>query len=101
MKEIPGSEFVIEADLVILAMGFTHVVQEGLVAELSLATDERGNIRTQGSFHTSNPKVWAAGDARNGASLVVRALSDGKEAAEAIERKLGIQLGIQLGAYFT
>jgi glutamate synthase (NADPH/NADH) small chain len=83
-KEITGSAFEIEADLVLLAMGFTHVVQEGLVAGLGLATDERGNIRTKGSFHTSNPKGWAAGDSRNGASLVVRALADGKAAAEAI-----------------
>ena len=83
-KEIAGSRFEIEADLVLLAMGFTHVVQEGLVSDLGLATDERGNIRTRGSFHTSNPKVWAAGDSRNGASLVVRALADGKAAAEAI-----------------
>lgn len=88
MKEIPGSDFDIEADLVLLAMGFTHVVKEGLVADLKLETDERGNIRTQGSFHTSNPKVWASGDARNGASLVVRALADGKAAAEAIEKAL-------------
>ncbi|MDR1363039.1 MAG: glutamate synthase subunit beta [Spirochaetaceae bacterium] len=87
-KEIPGSAFEIEADLVLLAMGFTHVVQEGLVAELGLATDERGNIRTQGSFHTSNPKVWAAGDSRNGASLVVRAIADGKAAAEAVVSSL-------------
>jgi glutamate synthase (NADPH/NADH) small chain len=87
-KEIAGSAFEIEADLVLLAMGFTHVVQEGLVAGLGLATDARGNIRTKGSFHTSNPKVWAAGDSRNGASLVVRALADGKTAAEAIVSSL-------------
>jgi glutamate synthase (NADPH/NADH) small chain len=87
-KEISGSGFEIEADLVLLAMGFTHVVQEGLVENLGLETDERGNIRTWGSFHTTNPKVWAAGDARNGASLVVRALADGKAAAEAIRRSL-------------
>jgi glutamate synthase (NADPH/NADH) small chain len=86
--ETDGSSFIIDADLVLLAMGFIHVVQGGLVEELSLETDEWGNIRTQGSFHTSNPKVWAAGDARNGASLVVRALSDGKAAAEAIKQKL-------------
>jgi glutamate synthase (NADPH/NADH) small chain len=84
LAEVPGSEFSIKADLVLLAMGFTHVVQEGVVAALGLATDERGNIRTRGSFHTSNPKVWAAGDARNGASLVVRAIADGKAAAEAM-----------------
>jgi glutamate synthase (NADPH/NADH) small chain len=54
------------------------------VAALGLELDGRGNIRTQGSFHTSNPKVWAAGDSRNGASLVVRAIADGRAAAEAI-----------------
>jgi glutamate synthase (NADPH/NADH) small chain len=84
MNESPGSDFDIEADLVLLAMGFTHVVQDGVVAGLGLETDERGNIKTRGTFHTSNPKVWAAGDARNGASLVVRAIAEGRAAAEAI-----------------
>jgi glutamate synthase (NADPH/NADH) small chain len=69
-------------------MGFTHVVQGGVVADLGLETDERGNIRTRGTFRTSNPKVWAAGDARNGASLVVRAMTEGRAAAEAIIRAL-------------
>jgi glutamate synthase (NADPH/NADH) small chain len=91
MNEIPGSEFEIAADLVLLAMGFTHVVQDGVVADLGLVTDERGNIRTAGSFHTSNPKVWAAGDSRNGASLVVRAIADGRAAAEAIVSALTVQ----------
>jgi glutamate synthase (NADPH/NADH) small chain len=88
MLEVADSQFEIEADLVLLAMGFTHVVQEGLVADLNLEKDERGNIRTKGSFQTSNPKVWAAGDSRNGASLVVRAIADGKAAASAIAEKL-------------
>ncbi|MDR2177069.1 MAG: glutamate synthase subunit beta [Treponema sp.] len=84
MKETAGSDVEIGADLVLLAMGFTHVVQSGAVASLGLETDERGNIKTRGSFHTSNPKVWAAGDAKNGASLVVRAMAEGRAAAEAI-----------------
>jgi glutamate synthase (NADPH/NADH) small chain len=88
MKEVPNSEFEIGADLVLLAMGFTHVVQDGVANDLGLDLDERGNIRTKGSFHTSNPKVWAAGDSRFGASLVVRAIADGKAAAEAIVRTL-------------
>jgi glutamate synthase (NADPH/NADH) small chain len=88
MAEVPGSDFEIGADLVLLAMGFTHVVQEGVRADLGLETDDRGNIRTAGSFHTSNPKVWAAGDARSGAGLVVRAIADGRAAAEAIIRSL-------------
>jgi glutamate synthase (NADPH/NADH) small chain len=86
--ENPEGAVEIEADLVLLAMGFTHVVQDGIVKDFGLETDERGNIRTRGSFHTSNPKVWAAGDARNGASLVVRAIADGKAAAEAVIEKL-------------
>ncbi|MDR2501334.1 MAG: glutamate synthase subunit beta [Treponema sp.] len=88
LTEVPGSAFDLEADLVLLAMGFTHVVQDGAVAGFGLETDAQGNIRTQGSFHTSNPKVWAAGDSRNGASLVVRAIADGRAAAEAIIRSL-------------
>jgi glutamate synthase (NADPH/NADH) small chain len=84
LTETAGSEFIIGVDLVLLAMGFVHVVQDGLVKDLGLETDERGNIKTRGSFHTSNPKVWAAGDSRNGASLVVRAMTDGKAAAKAI-----------------
>jgi glutamate synthase (NADPH/NADH) small chain len=88
MSEVAGSDFEIGADLVLLAMGFTHVVQQGLVADLGLDTDERGNIRTRGSFHTSNPKVWAAGDSRNGAGLVVRAIADGRAAAEAVVKSL-------------
>jgi glutamate synthase (NADPH/NADH) small chain len=88
MNEVPGSDFEIAADLVLLAMGFTHVVQDGAVADFGLDTDERGNIRTRGSFHTSNPKVWAAGDSRRGASLVVHSIADGRAAAEAIIRSL-------------
>ena len=89
MEEVPGSDFEIGADLVLLAMGFTHVVQEGVVADFGLELDPRGNVRTAGTFHTSNPKVWAAGDARKGATLVVNAIDDGRTAAEAIVAALG------------
>jgi glutamate synthase (NADPH/NADH) small chain len=89
MVEVPGSDFEIGADLVLLAMGFTHVVQDGVVADLGLELDQRGNVRTAGTFHTSNPKVWSAGDARRGASLVVHAIADGRAAAEAIIAALG------------
>jgi glutamate synthase (NADPH/NADH) small chain len=88
MTDVPGTEFEISADLVLLAMGFTHVVQGGIVADLGLELDERGNIKTEGTFQTSNPKVWAAGDAKDGASLVVRAIAEGRAAAEAILRHL-------------
>jgi glutamate synthase (NADPH/NADH) small chain len=88
MVEVPGTDKELGADLVLLAMGFVHVVQKGLVEDLGLELDARGNIRTHGTFHTSNPKVWAAGDARNGASLVVRAITEGRTAAEAIMKTL-------------
>lgn len=89
MKDVAGSDFEIGADLVLLAMGFTHVVQEGVVADFGLELDPRGNVRTAGTFHTSNPKVWAAGDSRKGATLVVNAIADGRAAAEAIVASLG------------
>jgi glutamate synthase (NADPH/NADH) small chain len=95
MTEVPGSDFEIGADLALLAMGFTHVVQNGVVAGFGLELDGRGNIgvsgpdgKSAGGFRTSNPKVWAAGDALSGASLVVRAIADGRAAAEAIVKAL-------------
>jgi glutamate synthase (NADPH/NADH) small chain len=91
MQVTPGSEFNIEADLVLLAMGFVHVVQDGLIADLGLELDPRGNIRTAGTFHSSHPKVWASGDARRGASLVVHAIADGRSAAEAMIRSLSLR----------
>ncbi|MDR2490654.1 MAG: glutamate synthase subunit beta [Spirochaetaceae bacterium] len=81
MSEIAGSEFEVEAGLAVLAMGFVHPVHQGLIAELGLEIDERGNIKTDGRCKTSCDKVWAAGDSRSGASLIVRALADGKLAA--------------------
>ncbi|MBP9022911.1 MAG: glutamate synthase subunit beta [Spirochaetes bacterium] len=88
MKEVPGSEFEIEADLVLLAMGFVHVVQKDFVNELGLKLDARGNIETGSDFKTSVDKVFAAGDANRGASLVVYAISEGRAAAEAIKEFL-------------
>lgn len=83
MNEIPGSEFEIPAQLVLLAMGFVHSVHRGLVEELGLTRDARGNIQvTNGA--TSVPGVFAAGDAVRGASLVVHAMASGKKVAQAI-----------------
>jgi glutamate synthase (NADPH/NADH) small chain len=87
MKEVPGSEFSMKVDLVILAMGFVHVEHEGLVDQLGLKLDERGNI-VVADFQTSDESVFAAGDAVEGASLVVRAIRSGRDAAEAIHRWL-------------
>jgi glutamate synthase (NADPH/NADH) small chain len=89
MREVPGSEFEIPADLVLLAMGFVGPVREGIVASLSVDLDPRGNVRadTKG-FATSEPGVFAAGDARRGQSLVVWAQWEGREAARAVDAYL-------------
>jgi NAD(P)H-dependent glutamate synthase small subunit len=87
-REIPGSEFELPADLVLLAMGFVHVEHGPLVHDLGLALDSRGNIRVDADWMTSTPGVFAAGDSTLGASLVVRAIDGGREAAEGIGRYL-------------
>lgn len=81
-RERPGSEFEIETDLVLLAAGFVHVEQGPLVADLGLATDDRGNIRVGAEYMTSVPGVFAAGDSMTGATLVVTALHHGRDAAQ-------------------
>lgn len=88
IEELPGTDFTLEADLAILAMGFVHVVHEGLVKDLGLQLDERGNIKVN-DFQTSEPWVFAAGDSASGASLVVSAINSGRQAAEAVNRWLG------------
>ncbi|HEY5764415.1 MAG TPA: glutamate synthase subunit beta [Candidatus Deferrimicrobiaceae bacterium] len=87
-REIPGSEFEIEADLVLLAMGFVHVEHGPLVKGLGLAIDERGNLKVDADQMTSVPGVFAAGDAVLGASLVVRAIDSGRLAAAGLNRYL-------------
>ena len=87
MTEVPDSEFTLDADLVLLALGFVHVVHRGLVDTLGLALDERGNLSVN-DYMTSEEGVFAAGDALVGASLVVRAIDAGREAAVAIDRWL-------------
>src|SRR4029078_11991986 len=85
LKPIPGSEFQIPADLVLLAMGFLHPVQEGMVKELRLDLDSRGNVKANDlDYRTSRAKVFAAGDMRRGQSLVVWAIREGRQAAQAI-----------------
>jgi len=87
-KEIPGTEFELKADLVLLALGFVHVEHGRLVEELGLATDDRGNLAVGQDFMTSAPGVFAAGDAVAGASLVVRAITQGRRMAEAVDEYL-------------
>jgi glutamate synthase (NADPH/NADH) small chain len=93
---IPGSEFELEVDLVLLAMGFTGVEREGLVSELGLEVDARGNIATDQDQMTSVPGVFVAGDARRGASLIVWAIREGRDAAAAINRYLESTAGLRL-----
>jgi len=87
IKEIEGSDFVIKTDLVIVATGFSHVVHEGLIKELGLKLDNAGNIYTE-NCQTSEPNVFAAGDAITGASLVAHAINSGRTAAEAMNNWL-------------
>jgi glutamate synthase (NADPH/NADH) small chain len=92
MVEVPGSEFEIPADLVLFAMGFTGPVTAGLSDELGLAKDQRGNVKAttegKGSYQTSNPKVFAAGDMRRGQSLVVWAIREGRQCARSVDEYL-------------
>ncbi len=92
MAEIPGSEFELKADLVLLAMGFLGPVQQGLIEELALEQDARGNVKattdSAGCYQTSNSKVFAAGDMRRGQSLVVWAIREGRQCARAVDEFL-------------
>jgi len=96
MREVPGSEFSIPTELVLLAMGFVHPLHEGLVKDLGLRLDPRGNVLADvDGFATSEPGVFAAGDCRRGQSLVVWALWEGREAARAVDRYLVGQSWLQ------
>ncbi|MDX8387636.1 MAG: glutamate synthase subunit beta [Ghiorsea sp.] len=86
MTEIEGSEFKLKADLVFLAMGFLHPVHTGMIEELAVKQDNRGNVAANTSdYQTSLDKVFSAGDMRSGQSLVVRAISEGRKAAASVD----------------
>jgi glutamate synthase (NADPH/NADH) small chain len=89
-EPIQGTEFTLDADLVLLAMGFTGPVRPGLVEKSGLALTSRGNIETD-NYQTSIPGVFAAGDARRGQSLVVWAIAEGRQAAAAVDAYLRAQ----------
>ncbi len=82
--EVKGSDFHLDAELVLLAMGFVHVEHSKLLKDLGVETDERGNIKTDGKYKTTAKNVYAAGDADIGASLVVRAICQGRNAATVV-----------------
>ncbi len=89
LKPLPGTEFEIDADLVLLAMGFVHPVHEGMLANLGLTLDQRGNVAAStDNYRTSRDKVFVAGDMRRGQSLVVWAIREGRQAAHAVDKFL-------------
>ena len=89
MQEISGTEFEIKADLVLLAMGYLHPVHEGMLNELGVEFDKRGNVKADTDrYQTSIPKVFSAGDMRRGQSLVVWAIREGRQAARAADEYL-------------
>jgi glutamate synthase (NADPH/NADH) small chain len=89
LTPVPGSEFVVEGDLVLLAIGFQHPEHDGLVGDLGLALDRRGNVRTAQTYRTSVGRVYACGDARIGQSLVVTAIAEGRKCARIVNTDLG------------
>ncbi len=87
-EPLPGTEFTLDADLVLLAMGFTGPLKNGMIEQFGVDLDARGNVATDENYMTSVPGVFAAGDMRRGQSLVVWAISEGRNAAAAIGRRL-------------
>jgi glutamate synthase (NADPH/NADH) small chain len=87
-EPIAGSEFVLEVDLVLLAMGFLGPVKNGMIEQLGVALDARGNVQADANYMTSVDGIFAAGDMRRGQSLVVWAISEGRKAAASIDRYL-------------
>ena len=89
MQEIAGSEFQLKADLVFLAMGFVGPRKDGLVENSGVDLDPRGNVKANtNDYRTSDPKIFACGDARRGQSLVVWAIREGRQCARAVDELL-------------
>ncbi len=87
--EVPGSETEIPCELALLSMGFMHPQHDGLLAQLEIELDESGNVKaSEKLYHTSIPKIFTAGDMRRGQSLVVWAISEGRECARKIDEYL-------------
>ena len=88
LERVPDSEFYLDADLVLVAIGFSGPVRQGLLEQLPLELDARGNVRTDAKFMTSVPGIFSAGDARRGQSLVVWAIAEGRKAAHYVDHFL-------------
>jgi glutamate synthase (NADPH) small chain len=89
LTPVPGTEMALDADLVLIAIGFEHPEHEGLVDDLQVERDHRGNIRTEQTYRTSVKGVYACGDARIGQSLVVTAIAEGRKCARIVNKDLG------------
>ena len=87
-EPIPGTEFVLEADMVLLALGFTGPVRNGMLDRLEVKLNARGNVATDENYMTSVPGVFSAGDMRRGQSLVVWAIEEGRKAAKGVHQYL-------------
>jgi glutamate synthase (NADPH/NADH) small chain len=88
MREIPGSEFEMDADLVLLAMGFLGPERDGMLGQLGVKLTERGNVWRDENWTTSVPGVFTAGDMQRGQSLIVWAIAEGRQAAKGIDTSL-------------
>ncbi|HBV98097.1 MAG: glutamate synthase [Peptococcaceae bacterium BICA1-7] len=88
MKEVPGTDFSIEADIVVLALGFLHPVHDRLLADLKIEFDQRGNVKAGPDGRTAVDRVFTAGDMRRGQSLIVWAVSEGRRTASEIDKYL-------------
>ncbi len=88
LEPVPGSEFSIDADLVLIAIGFSGPQRDGLVEGLNLQLDSRGNVKTDAAYMTSMPGVFSGGDMRRGQSLIVWAIAEGRKAAHHVDRYL-------------
>jgi len=88
MTEVPGSEFEVDCDMLVLAMGFTGPVRQGMLDELDVNLDERGNVQTDPQYMSSVPGVFSCGDMRRGQSLIVWAIHEGRSTAAAVSHWL-------------
>jgi glutamate synthase (NADPH/NADH) small chain len=90
-EPIAGSEFTMDADLVLIAMGFLGPVRNGMIEQLGVKLDARGNVATDQNYMSSEPGVFAAGDMRRGQSLVVWAIAEGRKAAACVDAYLKVK----------
>jgi glutamate synthase (NADPH/NADH) small chain len=88
MEVVPGTRRIIDADLVLLAMGFLHPALDGLLTELGVELDPRSNIKVDQNQLTNRQKVFAAGDSVSGATLVVNAIASGKKVSREMDKFL-------------